>query len=157
MANPSTERRILRFDEFEADLHSFELRKRGRKVRLQNKPFLLLAALLERAGDLVTREELQERLWRDDTVVVFDDNLNTATGKLRFALGDTAKSPRFIETLPGRGYRFIGVLQESSARLRNRTRRLQFNTVLPLENLLWRSGPGIFRGRNDGCADHGPG
>ncbi len=135
MANPSTERRILRFDEFEADLHSFELRKRGRKVRLQNKPFLLLAALLERAGDLVTREELQERLWRDDTVIVFDDNLNTATGKLRFALGDTAKSPRFIETLPGRGYRFIGVLQESSARLRNRTRRLQFNTVLPLENL----------------------
>ena len=134
MANFSTERRILRFDQFEADLHSFELRKRGRKVKLQKKPFLLLAALLERAGDVVTRGELQERLWRDDTVV-FDDNLNTATGKLRFALGDTAQSPRFIETLPGRGYRFIGALQESSQRLRNETSPLQFIAVLPLENL----------------------
>ena len=135
MANPSTERRILRFDQFEADLHSFELRKRGRKVKLQKKPFLLLTALLERAGDVVTREELQEKLWRDDTVVVFDDNLNTATGKLRFALGDTAKSPRFIETLPGRGYRFIGALEESSAPLRNETSPLQRIAVLPLENL----------------------
>ena len=135
MANPSTGRRVLRFDQFEADLHSFELRKGGRKVRLQKKPFLLLAALLERAGDLVTREELQERLWRDDTVVVFDDNLNTATGKLRFALGDTAKSPRFIETLPGTGYRFIGALQESSPPLRTETSPLQRIAVLPLENL----------------------
>ena len=100
MANPSTERRILRFDEFEADLHSFELRKRGRKVRLQNKPFLLLAALLERAGD-VTREELQERLWRDDTVVVFDDNLNTAPGSFVSRSGTRRRALASSRPCPG--------------------------------------------------------
>ena len=101
------EKRILRFGVFEADLLTRELRKRGVRVRLQEQPFRLLQALLERPGQIVTREEIKEKLWPDDTFVDFDKSLNTAAQKLRQALGDSAESPRFMETIPRQGYRFL--------------------------------------------------
>ncbi len=96
---------------FELDLSAGELRKNGRKLRLQEQPFQILALLLERAGDVVTREELRQKLWPADTFVDFDHGLNTAVNKLREVLGDSASSPRFIETLARRGYRFIAPVQ----------------------------------------------
>jgi eukaryotic-like serine/threonine-protein kinase len=97
----------LRFGLFEVDLTTGELRKRGRKVMLQEQPFKLLALLLRRPGELVTREELQQALWPGDTFVEFDESLNKAIQKLRQALGDSPDNPHFIETIPRRGYRFI--------------------------------------------------
>lgn len=102
-----TNNSVVRFGVFEADLSSGELRERGRKVRLQEKPFQTLVLLIEKAGAIVTREELRERLWPADTFVDFDANLNTAIKRVREALGDSAGRPRYIETLPKRGYRFI--------------------------------------------------
>ncbi len=99
---------ILRFGVFELDLRAGELHKRGLKIRLQEKPLQVLAILLEKHGEVVTREELRQRLWGPDTFVDFDHSLGTAINKLREALGDSAESPRFIETLPRHGYRFIG-------------------------------------------------
>jgi cholera toxin transcriptional activator len=103
--------RIARFGVFELDLSAGELRKSGAKLRLQGQPFQVLALLLERAGDVVTREELREKLWASDTFVDFDHSLNTAINKVREALGDSASSPRYVETLARRGYRFIAPVQ----------------------------------------------
>ena len=97
----------VRFGLFEADLTTGELRKRGRKVALQDQPFQVLALLLRHAGEIVAREELQRALWPADTFVEFEHGVNTAIKKLRQALGDSADNPRFIETLPRKGYRFI--------------------------------------------------
>jgi TolB-like protein/DNA-binding winged helix-turn-helix (wHTH) protein/Tfp pilus assembly protein PilF len=105
----STSRR-LQFGSFEADLHSGELRKNGRRVRLQAQPFQLLAMLLERPGELVTREEICQKLWSGDTFVDFDQSLGTAISKIREVLNDSATEPRFVETLPRRGYRFIATV-----------------------------------------------
>ena len=102
------EGRILRFGSFEANVRAGELRKRGLKVRLQDQPFQILVMLLERPGELVIRQEIHQRLWPADTFVDFDHGLNNAINRLREALGDSAESPRFIETLPKKGYRFIG-------------------------------------------------
>jgi DNA-binding winged helix-turn-helix (wHTH) protein len=99
---------IARFGVFEADLEARELRKQGHRLRLQDQPFSLLTLLLERAGSILTREELREKLWPADTFVDFDHSLNTAVNKIREVLGDSASSPRFVETLARRGYRFIG-------------------------------------------------
>ena len=96
-----------RFGIFELDIETGELRRNGVKLKLQDKPFQMLALLLEQPGEVVTREALRERLWRDHTFVDFDHGLNTAARKLRQALGDSAENPRFIETLARRGYRFI--------------------------------------------------
>ena len=96
---------------FELDLRAGELRKSGVKLRLQGQPFQVLALLLERAGDVVTREELQQKLWPSDTFVDFDHSLNTAINKVREALGDSASSPRYVETLARRGYRIIAPVQ----------------------------------------------
>lgn len=93
------------------DLDTRELTKDGRRIRLAEKPFLVLAALLERPGELVTREELRRRLWAEDTFVDFDNNLNSAVASVREALCDAARTPRYIETLPRRGYRFVGTLE----------------------------------------------
>jgi TolB-like protein/DNA-binding winged helix-turn-helix (wHTH) protein/Flp pilus assembly protein TadD len=101
--------KIVRFAAFEADLHTEELRKHGRRLRIPRQSFRILALLLERPGELVRREELRENLWTADTFVDFDHGLNAAMNRLRDALGDSADLPRYIETLPGRGYRFIGV------------------------------------------------
>jgi DNA-binding winged helix-turn-helix (wHTH) protein len=97
-----------RFDEFEADLKAAELRRNGTRLKLQLQPFQVLVALLERPKDVVTREELQQRLWPQDTFVDFDHGLNTAMVKLRDVLGDSAANPKYIETIAKRGYRFMG-------------------------------------------------
>ena len=107
--------RIARFGVFELDLAAGELRKNGAKLRLQEQPLRVLALLLERAGDVVTREELRQKLWPADTFVDFDHSLNTAVNKLRDTLGDSASSPRYIETVARRGYRFIAPVQNSVA------------------------------------------
>ncbi len=101
------DRRVVRFGVFEVDLRAGELRKLGTKIRLQQQPFRVLALLLEHAGDVVTREELREAIWPAGTFVEFDLGLAAAIHKLRSALGDSAETPRFVETLPRRGYRFI--------------------------------------------------
>jgi len=98
---------LVRFGVFEVDLRAGELRKSGLKVRVQEKPFQVLEMLLEHPGEIVTREELQKKLWPENTFVDFDHSMNTAVTKLREALGDTADNPRFVETLARRGYRFI--------------------------------------------------
>src|SRR5467141_3760083 len=108
MAEATYSARLVRFGSFEVDLQSGELRKSGQKLKLSGQPFQVLAILLERPGEVVTREELQKRLW-PDTFVDVDHNLNTAINKIREALGDSAENPRFVETVARRGYRFIGV------------------------------------------------
>lgn len=103
--------RTVRFGAFEVDLRVGELRKHGLKIKLQVKPFQVLAALLEHTGDMVTREELREKLWPGDTFVDFDHSINIAIYKLREALADSAENPRFVETLDRRGYRFIAPVE----------------------------------------------
>jgi len=106
--------RIARFGVFELDLSAAELRKNGARLRLQEQPFQVLTLLLEHAGDVVTRDEMRQKLWPADTFVDFDHSLNTAVNKLRETLGDSASSPRYIETLARRGYRFIAPVQNST-------------------------------------------
>lgn len=111
-ANPSLPNGLrYRFGVFEADVRAGELLRDGSKIRLQEQPFQVLVVLLERAGDIVTREDLRQRLWPSDTFVDFDHSLNTAINKLREALRDSAANPRFIETKARRGYRFIAPVQ----------------------------------------------
>jgi TolB-like protein/DNA-binding winged helix-turn-helix (wHTH) protein/Flp pilus assembly protein TadD len=110
-ANAQPSRR-LSFDEFEVDLRSGELWERGKRLRLQDQPFQVLRVLLERRGEIVTRDELKQTLWPADTFVDFDDGLNTAVRKLRDVLGDSTEKPRYIETIPRRGYRFMGCLSD---------------------------------------------
>jgi DNA-binding winged helix-turn-helix (wHTH) protein/WD40 repeat protein len=110
MAETQSRPRLVRFGAFEADVRTGELRKDGVKLKFSGQPFQVLAILLEHPGDVVTREELQKRLW-PDTFVDVERNLNTAVNKIREVLGDSAESPRFVETLPRRGYRFIGELE----------------------------------------------
>jgi DNA-binding winged helix-turn-helix (wHTH) protein len=97
-----------KFDGFEADLRAAELRRGGTRLKLQLQPFQVLVALLERPREVVTREELRQRLWPEDTFVDFDHGLNTAMVKVRDVLGDSAANPKFIETIAKRGYRFLG-------------------------------------------------
>jgi cholera toxin transcriptional activator len=99
--------RIARFGVFEADLDARELRKQGRRIRLQEQPFAVLAILLERPGVVISREDIRQKLWAADTFVDFDHSLNTAVNKIRETLGDSAGSPRFVETVARRGYRFV--------------------------------------------------
>jgi len=113
MALQQNNSRIVRFGVFELDLTAGELRKNGVKLRLQGQPFQVLAMLLERAGEVVSREELQQKLWPADTFVDFDHSLNTAINKVREVLSDSASSPRYVETLARRGYRFIAPVQHS--------------------------------------------
>jgi cholera toxin transcriptional activator len=112
MPVPQSNGRIVRFGVFELDLAAGELRRNGVKLRLQEQPFQVLAILLERAGDVVTRDDLRQKLWQSDTFVDFDHSLNTAVNKLRETLGDSASSPRYVETLARRGYRFIAPVQQ---------------------------------------------
>jgi cholera toxin transcriptional activator len=109
MPMPSSNREagLLRFGVFEVDLTAGELRKNGARIRLQEQPFQVLTALLQNAGQVVTRDELREKIWPADTFVDFDHSLNTAVNKIRESLGDSASRPRFVETLARRGYRFI--------------------------------------------------
>ena len=100
-----------RFGPFEVDLAAGLLRKNGTRIKIQVMPFRLLGCLLERPGEVVTREELRSKLWAEDEFVEFEHSLNTAVNKLRSALGDHAEHPRYIETVPRRGYRFIGGIE----------------------------------------------
>ena len=104
-------RSTVRFGVFEANLDSGELRKSGVKIKVQDLPFRFLAVLLERPGEVVTREELRETLWPDGVYVDFDRSLNAAVSRIRDALSDSAETPRFVETLPRRGYRFVAPVE----------------------------------------------
>lgn len=110
MAAPAQASPFYRFGVYEVDLRRGELRKHGTRVKIQDKPFQVLAVLLERPGEIVTRDELRERLWPADTYVEFDDGLNAAVKKLRSALNDSAGRPHYIETVPKHGYRFVAPL-----------------------------------------------
>src|SRR6267143_509896 len=146
---------ILRFGTFEVDVRAGELRKQGVRIKLQEQPFHVLIVLLQRPGDVVTREELRSQNWPADTFVDFDNSLNTAINKLREALGDSADNPRFIETLPRRGYRFIaqvtgvdgttkGTATGVSAAARPRSRKIGVTAAIAVlaagiaGGLLWR-------------------
>lgn len=109
--DPATPQQVVRFDSFEADFRSGELRKGGKRVRLQEQPFQALRLLLERAGEIVTRDQFRQTLWPAGTFVDFEDGLNTAIKKLREALDDPAETPRYIETVPRKGYRFLAAVQ----------------------------------------------
>lgn len=133
MKRPPTPVNGFRFSSYEIDLTAGELRKHGVKIKLQEQPFQVLTALLEHAGEVVKREELRERLWPADTFVDFDHGLNAAIARLREALCDSAGTPRYIETLPRRGYRFLGKV-ETLGGVPVSERRVML-AVLPFENL----------------------
>jgi TolB-like protein/DNA-binding winged helix-turn-helix (wHTH) protein/Flp pilus assembly protein TadD len=121
--------RVLRFDTYELDLLAGELRKRGIKLRLQGQPLQVLAILVQSAGNLVTREELRSQLWQVDTFVDFDHSLHNAIARIREALGDSTQTPKYIETLPRRGYRFIAQVEEvQPPSIKVDTRRLDAGT-----------------------------
>jgi Tol biopolymer transport system component/DNA-binding winged helix-turn-helix (wHTH) protein len=154
MTQPALSPAVIRFEAFEVSLQAAELRKRGRRVKLQEQPFRVLAMLLERPGEMVTREEMRQKLWPADTFVDFDHGLNSAVARLREALNDSAENPRFIETVPRRGYRFIAhadlpaladpspeVAKMSSPKLSPR----KFWTALGAALLIALSGIGIWR------------
>src|SRR5437763_7038331 len=112
MSAPPPTGGIFRFGVFDLDVRAGELRKHGVKRRLQGQPLQVLASLLRHAGELVTREELRAEIWSADTFVDFDHSLHNAIARIRETLGDSAETPRYIETLPRRGYRFIESVQE---------------------------------------------
>src|SRR5450759_4773916 len=112
-SKPSVPPGRWRFGQFEIDLSTGELRKNGLRKHIQEQPLRILGALLERAGELVTREELRERLWPSETFVDFERSLNAAVAKLRQVLGDSADQPRYVETVARRGYRFVAPVEAS--------------------------------------------
>ena len=126
---------VIRFDRFEVDLAAGQLRKRGNRVRLRDQPFQVLAALLEHSGQVVTRDDLCRRLWPGKVFVDFDNSLNIAIARLRTVLGDSAKHPRYIETLPKRGYRFIGKVSSPPFIMAAGGIRKPRLVVLPFANL----------------------
>jgi TolB-like protein/Tfp pilus assembly protein PilF len=127
-----TTRGTIRFGAFELEENSGELRRDGSKIRLQEQPLQVLQILLQEPGKVITREELRQKIWPSDTFVDFDHGINNAIKRLREALGDTAETPRYIETVPRRGYRFIGSVDAVSER---GARTIRSVAVLPLENL----------------------
>src|SRR6266404_5263884 len=108
---PTPRSQHISFDNFEADMRSGELSKNGSRIRLQAQPFQLLALLLQNSGEVVSRDEICSELWPADTFVDFEHSLDAAVNKIREALGDSAENPKYIETLPKRGYRFIGKIK----------------------------------------------
>jgi DNA-binding winged helix-turn-helix (wHTH) protein len=113
MPSSASSTKIVRFGVFEVDLKACELRKHGLRLKLPEQPFQVLAVLLEKPSKIITRDELRNRLWQGDTFVDFDHGLNNAVMKLREVLGDSSENPRFVETIPRRGYRFIAPVEES--------------------------------------------
>src|SRR5215472_6799414 len=156
MSLDNTSSTVLHFGVFEVDLRAGELRKQGKRIKVQEQPFHVLTVLLRHPGEVVTREELRNQNWPPDTFVDFDNSLNTAINKLREALGDSADNPRFIETLPRRGYRFIapvtgvdetarGSASGVSAAARTRTRKIVVTVAVVVlaagiaGGLVWRA------------------
>jgi DNA-binding winged helix-turn-helix (wHTH) protein len=123
---------LLRFGAFEANLRTGELRKHGLKVKLAGQPFQVLAMLLDRPGELVTREEIRRKLWEGGTFVDFEHSVNNTVNRLREALGDDPAAPRFVETLPRHGYRFIGRVEIAplAASFPSKNRRIRNSTSL---------------------------
>src|SRR6184192_2232744 len=115
MASPAQSRPQYQFGVYTVDLQACEVRKLGTRLIVQERPFQLLLALLERPGEVVTREELRRQLWPDGTFVDFDHNISSAVNKLRTALNDSAKHPSYVETVGRRGYRFIGDVKQVAA------------------------------------------
>ena len=138
---------LIRFDPFELDLRAGELRKRGIRIRLQEQPFLILQALLEVPGEVITREELKKKIWPQDTFVDFDHGLHSAVNRLREALSDSADHPRYVETVARRGYRFIGVVDKATngklAAGNSRNGTVSTMKHLPVK---WNSWTGTFTG-----------
>jgi len=130
----SDTRWTVRFGLFELDTKAGELRKQGKRIRLQEQPFQVLVALVQRPGEVVSREEIRQRLWPDDTFVDFDHSLNTAVNKLRDVLGDSAGSPRFVETLARRGYRFIAPVQREDATASSNLAATATSPAIPVAN-----------------------
>ena len=145
MPSSSAPVRVVQFGVFEVDLRSGELRKAGTRIKLHDQPFQVLAMLLDRPGELVTREEIRQKLWPGDTFVDFDHGLNSAVNRLRDALGDSADAPRFIETLPRRGYRFIGTVNGSATK-----ETVVMGTVPPPAQTVGRVSPKAIRTRGYG-------
>src|ERR1700756_5767196 len=110
---PPISAQLVKFGLIEVDLHAGELRRQGRKIKLQEQPFQVLAMLLEKPGEAITRAALRQKLWPADTFVDFDHGLNSAVARLREALNDSAERPKYIETIARRGYRFIGQLEQA--------------------------------------------
>jgi DNA-binding winged helix-turn-helix (wHTH) protein len=133
----------VRFGRFELDLRSLELRKGPSRIRIQDQPLQLLLLMLERPGELLTREELRVRLWPDGTYVDFEHGLNAAVKRLRNVLGDSADHPRYVETLHRRGYRFIVPVERSGAVERDTGRDIAVNATA----LISRAAPGASNGR----------
>src|SRR5271169_4433816 len=115
MLTPPQSKARLVFGPFEVNASSGELFKHGSRVRLPKQPFQILLTLLERPGELVTRDQLLAKIWGDGTFVDFEHSLNAAMNRLRHSLGDSAEKPRYIETVPGRGYRFMGALERPAS------------------------------------------
>src|SRR5258708_7631249 len=134
--NQSAGHRIVRFGVFEADFRAGELRRNGMRVKIQEKPFQILSLLLEHAGEVVTRQELRDKLWSADTFLDFDHSLGTAVGKLRQALGASAQHPSLVETVGGRGYRFIAA---ATLQAKNGSQMPAVDTAGPVsERRAWR-------------------
>ena len=153
-ANPDR----LRFGPFELHLRSRELQNGPKRIRLQDQPFEILLTMLERPGEVVTREELRQRLWPEGTFVDFEHSLNAAVKRLRSALGDDADNPRFVETLPRRGYRFIGSLVAQKDPEPSPRPRLRL-MVLPFVDLERMPRAQVLRGwadRGDDCPTRSP-
>jgi DNA-binding winged helix-turn-helix (wHTH) protein len=125
MENVQSSGGIVRFGPFELDHAAGELRKNGTRIRLQDQPLQLLQILLQQPGKVISREELQRHIWPSDTFVDFDHGINNAIKRLREALGDTAETPRYIKTVPRRGYRFAGTIERDGP-------GIQSLAVLPL-------------------------
>ena len=141
MPEPSPLTEPLLFSEFEVDVRARELRKHGIRVKLQDQPFRVLQILLEHPGELVTRDELQRQIWPSDTFVDFDRGLNNAVKRLREALSDSAEEPRYIETLPKRGYRFIAPVQAANGHNAPKAKA----AVVPIETTGAPAGEHVFR------------
>jgi TolB-like protein/DNA-binding winged helix-turn-helix (wHTH) protein/Tfp pilus assembly protein PilF len=127
----SDSQKLVRFGVFEIDLHARELRKQGRRIKLQEQPFQILVLLLDYRGGVVSREDLKHRLWPEHTFVDFDHSLNTAIMRLREAIGDSPENPRFIETIPKRGYRFIAPIEEVTAPLQEKSAQAHGDAFSP--------------------------
>src|SRR5215467_11819316 len=136
MPSPSAQR-SFRFGLFELDVARGELRKQGRVIKLQDQPFQVLDVLVRRPGEVVTREELQQAVWPADTFVEFDQGLNTAIKKIRLALGDSADNPRFVETIPRKGYRFIAPVELAPREASTGLQRVTPPAPRRLRRLIW--------------------